>query len=308
MSGIPAHKTSSISLPGRVAIVVGFSPGGPSDVLARTLGDQMGGILGRGFDIDGRPGEGGNLAAEFVARARPDGGTLLLGNNSILAANQALYPRINFDPVRDFAPIGLIGSQANILVVNPGLRVTTLEELIVFLKKRPGELSFSSTGHGAAAHLTAEQFKTAAGVDLRHLVHKGAPAAVNDVVTGRADMMFATAASVVEPIKAGLLRALAVTSQSRIGIFPDIPTLREMGLGNSRATTWHGLVAPADTPEPVVDMLNKALAGALTNARDILTDLGIEIGGGSPQEFASYIGEQRREWNELVRTSGASLA
>lgn len=303
-----ADTAASISLPDRIAIVVGFSPGGPSDVLARTIGDHMADILGLGFDIDGRPGEGGNLAAEFVARAKPDGGTLLLGNNSILAANQALYPRINFDPARDFTPIGLIGSQANILVVNAGLNVATLDELVALLKQRPGELSFSSTGHGAAAHLTAEQFKTAAGVDLRHLVHKGAPAAVNDVVTGKADMMFATAASVVEPIKTGLLRALAVTSQSRIGIFPDVPTLHELGLGNSKATTWHGLVAPAGMPEPVVNMLNSALAEALTNARDILMGLGIEIGGGSPQEFAAYIDEQRQEWKELVRTSGANLA
>lgn len=307
MLGSLADKAAAIFPADRenLEIVVGFSPGGPSDVLARTIGKQMCAVLGMELEIVSRPGDGGSLAAQFAARATPDGCTLLLANNSILATNEAVDPRLAYNAAADFTPVGLIGSQPNILVVNPGLGVTTVPDLIALLQQRAGQLSFSSTGHGAAAHLTAEQFMAAARVDLRHIVHEGAPTAVTDVVTGKAALMFATVASVAEPITASLLRPLAVTTRNRIGLFPDLPTLRELGFQTSGTMTWHGLVAPAGTPDSVITVLNEALAVSLASTREGLTALGIEIGGGSPRDFAEYIEDQRTEWRDLVQTSGA---
>src|SRR3954468_16933204 len=195
-----------------VTLIVAFTPGGPSDVLARILGRKMEQLLGQPFVIENRPGAGGNVAAEAIARAAPDGYTLLNGNNTILATNAALYKKINFDPEADFAPIGLIGSQANILVVNPQLPVRTMAELIAHAKANPGKVNYASSGHGAAAHLAAELFKAEAKIDIVHVAYKGAAPALQDVIEGHVQMMFATAASVVPHIKSAQVRALAVTT------------------------------------------------------------------------------------------------
>src|SRR5712691_8852109 len=180
-----------------VTLVVAFTPGGPSDVLARILGKKLEQILGQPFVIDNRPGAGGNIAAEAVAHAAPDGYSLLNGNNGILATNAALYKKINYDPEADFAPIGLIGSQANILVVNPAVPARTMAELIALAKANPGKINFASSGHGAAAHLAGEMFKVEARIDIVHVPYKGAAPALQDVIAGHVQMMFATAASVV---------------------------------------------------------------------------------------------------------------
>src|SRR5262249_46118408 len=228
-----------------VMLVVAFPPGGASDVLARILGRKLEHVLGQPFVIDNRPGAGGNVAAEAVARAAPDGYTLLAANNAILATNAALYRKINFDPVADFAPIGLIGSQANILVVNPGVPVTSVAELIALAKANPGTLNFASSGHGLAAHLAGELFKAETGIDIVHVPYKGAAPALQDVLAGHVQMMFATASSVVPHIRAGKLRPLGVATLKRTAVVPDVPTIDELGLKNFDATTWHGLVAPA---------------------------------------------------------------
>src|SRR5882757_8984729 len=186
-----------------VSLVVAFTPGGPSDVLARIVGRKLEQILGQPFVIENRPGAGGNVAAEQVARAPADGSVLLMGNNSILATNAALYKKINFDPEADFAPISLIGSQANILVVNPQLPVRTMAELIAHAKANPGKVNYASSGHGAAAHLAAELFKAEAKIDIVHVPYKGAAPALQDVIAGHVQMMFATAASVVPHIQSG---------------------------------------------------------------------------------------------------------
>src|SRR5437762_7421893 len=222
-----------------VNLVVAFTPGGPSDVLARILGKKLELILGQPFVIENRPGAGGNVAAEAVARAAPDGYTLLNGNNSILATNAALYKKINFDPEADFAPISLIGSQANILVVNPQLAVRTMAELIAHAKANPGKVNYASSGHGAAAHLAAELFKAEAKIDIVHVPYKGAAPALQDVIAGHVQMMFATAASVVPHIQSGQVRPLAVATLKRTAVLPDIPTIDELGMRNFDATTWH---------------------------------------------------------------------
>jgi len=225
-----------------VNLIVAFTPGGPSDVLARILGKKLEQLLGQPFVIENRPGAGGNIAAELAARAAPDGYTLLMGNNSILATNASLYRTMRYDAEKDFAPVSLIGSQANILVVNPALPVRTMAELIALAKAKPGQLDFASSGYGAAAHLSGELFKAQAQVDIVHVAYKGAAPALQDVIAGHVQMMFATAASVVGHVKDGLVRPLAVTTLTRTAVLPDVPTVAELGLAGFDATTWHGLV------------------------------------------------------------------
>jgi tripartite-type tricarboxylate transporter receptor subunit TctC len=292
-----------------VTLVVAFTPGGASDVLARILGRKLEQILGQPFVIDNRPGAGGNVAAEAVAHAAPDGYTLLLGNNGILATNAALYKKVNFDPQADFSPVGLIGSQANILVVNPGLPVNSMAGLIALAKANPGKLNFASSGHGLAAHLAGELFKAEAKVDLVHVPYKGAAPALQDVIAGHVQMMFATASSVVPHIRDGKVRALGVTTLRRTAVLPDIPTIDELGLKGFDATTWHGLVAPAHTPKDVVAALHGALAASLDDpgVKKSLGDLGVDIMGGTPDDFAAYIKSEIPKWTAIVKASGAKL-
>ena len=292
-----------------ITLVVAFTPGGASDVLARILGRKLEQILGQPFVIDNRPGAGGNVAAEAVAHGTPDGHTLLAGNNAILATNAALYKKINFDPEADFAPIGLIGSQANILVVNPALPVKSMAELIALAKASPGKLNFASSGHGLAAHLAGELFKAEAKIDIVHVPYKGAAPALQDVIAGHVQMMFATASSVVPHIQDGKVRPLAVATLKRTAVLPDIPTIDELGIRNFDATTWHGLVAPARTPKEVVAALNRALAATLADpaVKKSLGDLGVDIIGGTPEEFAAYIKSEIPKWTAIIKASGAKL-
>jgi len=292
-----------------VTLVVAFTPGGASDVLARVLARAMEQTLGQPLVIENRPGAGGNVAGETVAHAVPDGYTLLVGNNAILATNRALYSKIGFDPEADFAPIGLIGSQANILVVNPSLPVHSLAELIALARANPGKLNFASSGHGLAAHLAGELFKAAAAVDLVHVPYKGAAPALQDVIAGHVQMMFATASSVMSHIRQGSVRPLAVTTLRRSAVAPDLPTLDELGLKGFDATTWHGLVAPARTPPEAIELLHRALAAALVDAAvaKSLRDLGVDIMGGTPDQFGAYIRSEIPKWSAMVKTSGAKL-
>ncbi|TMJ22807.1 MAG: tripartite tricarboxylate transporter substrate binding protein [Alphaproteobacteria bacterium] len=292
-----------------VTLVVAFTPGGASDVLARILAHKLEQILGQPFVIENRPGAGGNVAAEGVAHAGADGYTLLVGNNAILATNAALYRKVNFDAQADFAPIGLIGSQANVLVVNPALPVRSLAELIALARGNPGKLNFASSGHGLAAHLAGELFKAEAGIDLIHVPYKGAAPALQDVIAGHVQMMFATASSVVAHIKEGKVRPLAVTTLKRSAVLPDIATMDELGIRNFDATTWHGLVAPARTPAEVIATLHRAVAATLADAavKKSLGDLGVDIIGGTPEEFAAYIRSEIPKWTAIVKSSGAKL-
>ncbi len=292
-----------------VTIVVAFPPGGPSDVLARIVGRKLEQILGQPFIVENRPGAGGNIAAEQVARAAPDGYTLLNGNNSILATNAALYKKTNFDPEKDFIPLSMIGTQGSILVVNPKVPVNSLAELIALAKANPGKLNFASSGYGAAAHLAGELFKTEAKIDIVHVAYKGAAPALQELIGGQTQMMFATAASVVGHIKGGLVRPLAVTTLTRIAAFPDIPTMDELGLKGFDATTWHGFVVPARTPKEIVDTLSRAIVTALKDpaVRKSLGDLGVDIVGNSPAEFAAYIKAEIPKWTAVVKASGAHV-
>jgi tripartite-type tricarboxylate transporter receptor subunit TctC len=292
-----------------INLLVAFTPGGPSDVLSRILGRKMEELLGQPFVIENRPGAGGNIAAEQTAKAAPDGYTLLMGNNSILATNAALYKTIGFDPEKDFQPISLVGSQANILVVNPSVPARTMAELIALAKANPGKINFASSGHGAAAHLAGELFKAEAKIDIVHVPYKGAAPALQDVIAGHVQMMFATAASVVPHIQDGKVRALAVTTLKRTAVLPQIATVDELGIKGFDATTWHGLVAPAKTPKEIVAALHRATVAALADAavKKSLGDLGVDIAGSTPEEFSAYIKSEIPKWTAIVKASGATL-
>jgi tripartite-type tricarboxylate transporter receptor subunit TctC len=278
-------------------------------VLSRVVGKKLEQILGQPFVMDNRPGAGGNIAAEAAAHAPADGHTILMGNNSILATNAALYKKINFDPEKDFAPISLIGSQANILVVNPNVPAKSLTELIALLRANPGKFNYASSGHGTAAHLAAELFKAEAKLQITHVPYKGGAPALQDVIAGHVQMIFATAASVVPHIRSGKVRALAVTPIRRTAVFPELATMDELGLKGFDATTWHGLVAPAKTPREVIVRLHMATVEALKDpvVRKSLGDLGVDIAGNSPEEFAAYIKAEIPKWTAIVRASGARV-
>jgi tripartite-type tricarboxylate transporter receptor subunit TctC len=300
-AGYPEHP---------ITLVVAFTPGGPSDVLARIVGKKMGEILGNTFVVENKPGAGGNIAAEFVARAKPDGYTLLMGNNSIVATNESLYENLSYSPEKDFLPITLIGTQANILVVNPSVPAHSLKELIELCKREPGKINFASSGYGAAAHLAGELFKAQAEVNIVHVAYKGAAPALQDVIAGNDQMMFATAASVVGHIRSGQLRAIAVTTLRRTAILPEVPAMDEAGLPGFEASTWHGLVAPTGTPQGIVVTLHDAAVEALhdTQVQASLQTLGVDIVADTPQEFASYIKSEIPKWKAIVKASGASMS
>jgi tripartite-type tricarboxylate transporter receptor subunit TctC len=292
-----------------VTLIVAYTPGGPSDVLARIIGWQMEKVLGQPVVIDNRPGGAGNIAAETVARAAPDGYTLLMGNNGLLATNQSLFKKLNFDGAKDFAPISLIGSQPNVLVVNPSFPATTMAELITYAKANPGKLNYANPGFGTAAHLSAELFKSMAKVDMVPVSYKGAAPALQDVLAGHVQVMFATSASAVGFLKAGTLRPLAVTTLKRFSLMPDLPTVAELGLPGFDATTWHGLVAPAGTARDVIDTLNRATVHTLKDANTLrqLHDIGVEVAASTPEEFAAYIRSEIPKWAAVVKASGAQV-
>src|ERR1044072_317764 len=292
-----------------IRFVVGFTPGGPSDILARALGQKLGERWSQQVGIENRPGARGNVAAEAVAKSAPDGYTWLLGNNSILATNQSLYRSLGYDPVKDFAPVSLVAVPPNLLVVNPHVPAHSVVELIQLAKKSPGKLNDASSGAGAAAHLAGELFKTMAGVDLVHVPYKGAQPALTDVIAGQVQLMFATSASVIPFIKVGKLRALAVTTARRSASVPDLPTVSEAGVPGFEAIPWHGVVVPAAPPAPLVERLNRDIVGALAqpDLRERLAALGAEVHAGTPREFADYIASEIPKWSKVVRASGARI-
>jgi tripartite-type tricarboxylate transporter receptor subunit TctC len=290
-----------------VRFVIGFTPGGPSDILARAVGQKLAERWAQQVVVENRPGAGGNLAAEAVAKSAADGYTWLLGNNSILATNHALYRRLPYDPVKDFAPVALVAVQPNILVVHPDVPAKSVADLVALARQSPGKLNYASSGAGAAAHLAGELFKTMAGVDIVHVPYKGAQPALTDLIAGQVQLMFATSASAIPYMKAGRLRALAVTTAQRSPSVPELPTIAEAGLPGFEATTWHGIVVPAATSRAVIEKINADVNAALKE-RDLserLAGLGAEVLTGTPGDFADYIAREIPKWTKVVKDSGA---
>ena len=284
-------------------IVVPFPPGGPADVLARTVGDKLQAALGQPVVVDNRPGAGGNIGMELVAKAAPDGHTLALAPAGNLTVNPSLYRNVPYDVARDFAPVTVIAAVPNVLVINAQVPAKDLADLVAYAKANPGKLNFASPGPGSGAHLAGELLKSSAGIEMVHVPFNGIAPAVTAVVAGDVQVMFAGTSAAMPQVNAGKLRALGVASLKRIASAPALPTLDEAGLPGFDVTSWYSIVAPAGTPPAVVDRLQKEVAKAL-EAPDVkakLAGLGAEPVGNTPSEFAAMIRTESAKWGKIVK-------
>jgi len=289
-----------------VRVISGFPPGSGADITARVIGQKLGESFGQQFLIDNRPGAGSNIAAEIAAKAAPDGYTVFIGTvaNTI---NATLYAKLPFDFARDFATVALTTSAPNILVVHPSVPAHSVAELVRLAKARPGQLNYGSAGTGTAPHLSAELFKSMAGISLVHIPYKGSPLAVTDLIGGQVALMFSPASSVLPQVKSGRLRALAVTTATRLPSLPELPTVAESGLTGYETVTWFGFVVPAATPRDIVVRLNAEIVKvlALAEVRQQFGSQGIDAIGGTPEQFAAYIRAEIVKWARVIRESGA---
>jgi tripartite-type tricarboxylate transporter receptor subunit TctC len=292
-----------------IRIVVPFPAGGTTDVLARAAAQKLTESLGQPVVVDNRPGAGGNIGAELVAKSPPDGYTMLMGTVGTHAINPSLYPKMPYDHVRDFAPIILVAGVPNVLVVNPSLPVNSVQELIAYAKANPGRLNFASSGNGTSIHLSAELFKTMTGVQMAHIPYKGSAPALQDLAGGQVQLMFDNLPSSLALIKAGRLKALAVTSKARAQALPDVPTVAESGLPGFEASSWFGLLAPTGTPQPVIAKVNGEIAKwlATPEAKEKLLAQGANAAGGTPEDFARHIAAETAKWQKVVKESGAKI-
>jgi tripartite-type tricarboxylate transporter receptor subunit TctC len=292
-----------------IHLVVPFAAGGATDVLARLVGERLTASLGQQVVVDNRPGAGGNIGSDLVARAEPDGYTILMGAVGTHAINPSLYPKMPYDPVKDFAPVTLVASVPNVLVVNPEVPAKSVQELIDLAKAKPGELNFASSGNGTSIHLSGELFKAMTGTDIVHVPYKGSGPAVTDLLGGQVQMMFDNMPSSLPHVKAGKLRALGVTSAKRSPALPEVPTIAEAGVPSYDATSWFGILAPAGTSEPVVTRLQGAIVQALgePEMRQRMADLGAEPVGDTPAEFGQFIAAEIAKWAKVVNDAGVKL-
>ena len=289
-----------------VKIEVGYAAGGPLDVVARLIGDKLAQIWGKTVVVENVSGASGNIAADRVAKAVPDGYTLLLASNVNIAVNPKLYKNMPFDPVKDLVPITQVAYSPNILVVPNDLPVKTVQELVTYAKANPGKVSFASAGVGTTQHLAGELFKTIAKVDIQHVPYRGATPAITDLLGGRVSMFFGPPSSLLGLVKEGKVRALAVTSAQRFPAAPDLPTMIEAGYPGFVAVLSVGWMAPAGTPKDVIDSIYKDTAKALAapDVRERLQKIGTEPMGTSPAEFAADIQREVPQWAEVIKAAG----
>ncbi|MFN3854529.1 MAG: Bug family tripartite tricarboxylate transporter substrate binding protein [Phreatobacter sp.] len=289
-----------------VRIIVPFPAGGSNDVIARILGQRLSEIWGQPVVVENRAGAGGNVGAEGVARAPADGYTLLLAAPGPLAINPSLFQRMNFDPLKDFAPVALAASVPIVLAVNPQVRATSVAELIALAKAEPGKLHFGSSGAGSTNHLAGELFKTLAGINIVHVPYRGAAPAMNDLVAGHIPFMFDNMPAVRPQVEGGRIRALAVAGASRSPLYPDLPTMAEAGVPGFEASAWFGLVAPAGTPAEVMKVLVDTTASVLKEPGIIarFAELGAEPGTVSGAAFGAFLKAESEKWSGIVRAAG----
>jgi tripartite-type tricarboxylate transporter receptor subunit TctC len=291
-----------------ITMVVTFAAGGSSDVLARAVGDAMSQDLGQQVAVDNRPGAGGNIGAEAVAHAAPDGYTILFGTNGTLGIGPALYKNLRYDPFHDLAPVGLLHKLPLLLIVNPQVPAQNLSELIAYARANPGKLSFASAGVGSVSHLAGELFKEEAKIDILHVPYKGGGAAVTDLISGRVSMMLETIPNALPLARNGQMRAIGVTTKERSSIAPDIPTLAEAGLPGFDVSAWTGLFAPAGTPLSVIDRLNAETRKILDDQKYValIHSMGTDVTASSPQEFGEFVRDDVARWKKVIDNAGIS--
>ena len=290
-----------------VRIINPYPPGGSVDVMARILAQKLSDNLGQQFIVENRSGGGGNTGSDYVAKAEPDGYTLLFTAPGPLTVNQTLYTKLAFDPAKDFAPIALFATAPIVLIVNPAVPANNVQELIALAKKEPGKINFASAGNGTTNHLSGELFKSRANIDIVHVPYRGAGPAMNDIVGGHVQMFFDLMPVVLPQIATGKVRALANAGAKPPSALPDVPTIAEQGLAGFDASSWYGLVAPARTPEPVLAKLRDEVAKAL-KAPDMIArihELGSEPGTVFGSDFGAFMAAETRKWADVIRTSGA---
>jgi tripartite-type tricarboxylate transporter receptor subunit TctC len=285
-----------------VRLIVPFPAGGSSDLIARTVSERAARALGHQIVIDNRPGAGGNIGTEAAARAPADGYTLVECTIGTCAINLAIYKNTGYNLERDFEPIVLLGSLANVLTVHPEVPARTVRELVGLAKKSPGKITFGSSGYGSSPHLCGELLKLMAGIDIVHVPYKGSAPAITDLRGGQIDLFFDNTPSILPHVQAGALRALAVTSARRLGTLPEVPTMEEAGFPGFVVTPWFGVLAPKHTPRPVVEKLNRAYNEALADPQviDRLAEMEVVPGGGTPEVFGLHIRTEVKRWAEVV--------
>ena len=289
-----------------VRLVVPFTAGGSMDILSRLLSQKINEAYGQTFIVDNRTGAGGNIGTEIVARAAPDGHTLLVGGIGTMAINPSLYTNLPYHPLKDFEAVTLLAKMPNMLAVNPALPVKSVKDLIALAKAKPGVLNYGSAGPGSNPHILAEYFKLLTKTDIQQISYKGVPPAITDLIAGQLSLLFATVPTVIPHAKSGRVRGLAVTSAQRLPQLPELPTIAESGVPDYEATQWNGLLAPAKTPRKIVAVLNAEIVKTLHRAdvRERLAAEMVEPVGSTPAEFAAFMKAEIARWAPVVKASG----
>lgn len=292
-----------------IKMVVPFPAGGTTDILARAVAADLQKTLGQAVIVDNKAGAGGNIGSDYVAKAAPDGYTLLMGTVGTHAINVSLYPKMPYDAVKDFVPVSLVAGVPNVLVSSPGYPIASVKDLIDAAKKAPDTVTFASSGNGTSIHLSGELFKQLAGVQMTHVPYKGSSTALPDVMSGQVNVMFDNAPSVMQHIRGGKLKAIAVTSSKRSPALPNVPTIAESGLPGFEASSWFGVFAPAGTPKDIVDKLSLTIANAVRTAefKERLAAQGAEGVGNTSEQFAAHIKTEIDKWARVVKASGAKV-
>ena len=292
-----------------IKIVVPFPAGGTTDILARAVAADLQKAFRQAVVVENKAGAGGNIGSDSVAKSSPDGYTLLMGTVGTHAINVSLYPKMPYDAVKDFAPVSLVAGVPNVLVASPSFPVNSVKDLVDAAKKAPDKITFASSGSGTSIHLSGELFKQLAGVQMTHVPYKGSSAALPDVISGQVNVMFDNAPSVIQHIRGGKLKAIAVTSDKRSPALPGVPTIAESGLPGFEASSWFGVLAPAATPKDIVDKLSGAIAKSLQTPemKERLAGQGAVAVGNTPEQFSAHIKSEIDKWSKVVKASGAKV-
>ena len=310
--------TAAAAVPARAAegypdrpirLIAPLAPGGSVDIIARLVANALTPALGQRVVVENRPGASGNVGVQFVSTSPADGYTLVVGSSSTFGANPSLFKSLPYDPIGGFAPISQVSVAPNVLVVTKDLPVSTMADLVALAKREPGRLSFASSGYGGSPHLAGELFKASAGINIVHIPYKGSGSAMADLLAGRVQMNFATALAVVDQVKAGQLKALAVTGDTRLPALPNVPTVVEAGFPEIQITGWNGILAPAGTPPAVIDKLSNALRAAV-HSPDLTARLQMEGAipvGSTPTEFAAFIAAEIKRWATAIHAAGLTV-
>jgi tripartite-type tricarboxylate transporter receptor subunit TctC len=292
-----------------VRLVVPYAPGGATDIIARAAAIELTKTLGQSVIVENRAGAGGNVGAELVAKSAPDGYTMVMSASSLHGITPFLYTKLNYDPNKDLVPVIVFASFANVLVLNPGVKANSVQELVALARSQPGKMTCASSGSGSTIHMSCEMFKQMLGLDIVHVPYKGSGPAVSDLMGGQVNLMFDNIPSAISHVRSGKLRALATTGAKRASALPELPTMIEAGVPGYVADAWFGLVMPAGTPKAIIERMNAEGQKAAKAPEFVkrMTDLGYEIVGGTPEQMAAMIQDEFKRWGPIVKASGAKV-